>query len=302
LISAYISGGSELFNSLFKHIGISLPYWLDAVIFVAIFGYIVVRGIHFVDYANRGLMIAKLGSLIILILFSIPYIDHQALTAGNPRVLTGVVTVMLTSFGFANIIPSLRSYFNDDVKSLRKAVVIGSLIPLTCYILWDLAIIGSLPRTQLIAVMNRGGSVAELMELLGSHLNNSYITVVASFFTAICVLTAFLCVSLALSDFLADGLKVEKKGKGNWLIYSLTFLPSLIIILFYPSIFVKALRYAGICCVVLIILLPALMAFSGRYWKKIAKGYEVKGGKGALILVMLIAIFILIIGVKEVIS
>lgn len=300
LLCAYISGGSELFDSFSKKFGANVPTWCDSILFVLIFGYIVFRGIQFVDYANRGLMIAKFGSLFAVIFFSMPYIEAQHVMISDPRLVMGATTVMLTSFGFANIIPSLRSYFNDDVKSLRKAVLIGSLIPLICYILWDFAIIGSLPREELLGITARGGSVAELTELLSTHLNNSSITFIASFFTTICVLTAFLCVSLALSDFLADGLNVEKKGKGNFLVFGITFLPSLLIVLFYPSIFVKALNYAGIFCVILIILLPALMAYSGRYHKKIAQGYEVAGGRIALILVMIISVLIILLGLREV--
>jgi tyrosine-specific transport protein len=301
LLCAYISGGSELFDSFSKKLGLNVPAWCDSVLFVLLFGYIVYQGIRFVDYANRALMIAKFASLFAVIFFSFPYIEKSHVLIGDPRLVFGATTVMLTSFGFANIIPSLRSYFNDDVKSLRKAVLIGSCIPLICYILWNFAIIGALPREELLAVTARGGSVAELTELLSMHLNNPSITVLASLFTTICVLTAFLCVALALSDFLADGLKIEKKGrKGNAFIYGLTFLPSLLIVIFFPSIFVKALSYAGIFCVILIILLPALMVFSGRYVKKIAKGYQVIGGKISIVGIVIISLVMIALGIKEI--
>ncbi len=300
LLCAYISGGSELFDVFSKKLNVNIPSWCDSLLFVVIFGYIVFRGIQFVDYANRGLMVAKFGSLFAVIFFSIPYLEGSHIVAGDPRIVLGATTVMLTSFGFANIIPSLRSYFNDDFKSLRKAVFIGSLIPLVCYILWIFAIVGSLPRDELLGITERGGSIAELTEALSTHLNNTSITFLASFFTTICVLTAFLCVSLALSDFLSDGLQIEKKGKGNGLIFGLTFLPSTLIVIFFPSIFVKALNYAGIFCVILIILLPALMVYSGRYVKKIAKGYEVKGGKFAVLMIIIVSFIIIAIGIREI--
>jgi len=46
--------------------------------------------------------------------------------------------------------------------------------------------------------------------------------------------------------------------------------------------FVKALEYAGIYCVVLLILLPAWMVWGGRYRRRIAstgEGFRVPGGK-----------------------
>jgi tyrosine-specific transport protein len=283
---------------------LNTPFWFDTVFFTLVFGFIVYRGIRFVDYANRVLMFAKLGALFLLIIFTLPHVEPARLFEGDPRLAISAITVMLTSFGFANIIPSLRSYFNDDVVKLRKAILIGSFIPLICYILWDLAILGALAHhgeKGLLSMMARGGSVAELTETLSAQLNHTSLTFIVSFFTTICVLTAFLCVSLALSDFLADGLKIEKKGKGSGFIHALTFLPSLIIVLFYPSIFVKALSYAGICCIVLIVLLPALMIWSGRYHSALSKGhYQVMGGKSSVILLLVIALFILGYGITEV--
>jgi tyrosine-specific transport protein len=101
-----------------------------------------------------------------------------------------------------------------------------------------------------------------------------------------------------LSDFLADGLKTEKKGKGGWIVFALTFLPSLLIVIFYPSIFIKALSYAGICCAILLVLMPALMAWNGRYRKNLAVGqYQVFGGKVSVLFLIFIAIAVLALGV-----
>lgn len=306
LMAAYTSGGSALFNQLFRLAHVESPAWLDSLTFVAVFGFIVYWGIKPVDYVNRALMITKMGSLVTLILFCIPYIKQEKLIGGDPRLLVGTVTVMMTSFGYATIIPSLRSYFNDDVKKLRAAILIGSLIPLVCYIFWDMAILGVLPREGdrgLIHIMQRGGAVDDLTDSLSYFLQNASVTTFAGIFTAICVLTSFLGVSLGLSDFLADGCKIEKKEFGNLLVFLLTFLPPLLIVLFYPGIFVKALGYAGIFCVLLVVLLPAMMAWSGRYYKKIAVGhYQVLGGRGAILFSILIALVIMALGIREAFS
>jgi tyrosine-specific transport protein len=303
LLAAYISGGSAVFGDLLGLVGIKIPQSLSTILFVAIFSFIVYLGIKHVDYSNRALMTVKMGALFILIFFTFPYLDPAKLVGGDPKLLMGSITVMMTSFGFATIVPSLRSYFEDDVKKLRLTILIGSLIPLICYILWDFAILGSLPRegeNGLMAIMQKGGSTTDLTNSLSFYLQNNSITGFAHLFTAICVMTSFLCVSLGLSDFLADGLKVEKKGKGNLIVYAATFLPSLIIVLFYPSIFVKALSYAGIFCVMLVVLLPALMVWSGRYCKKFdTSRYQVMGGKLPVILIMLVGLAIVALGVKE---
>lgn len=301
LLAAYISGGSDLFYSLLSSAGIKLPRWIDAAIFVLIFGYIVFRGIQPVDYVNRLLMITKFGSFFVLIVYAMPSIDHKKLVVSHPVLMMTTVTVMLTSFGFANIIPSLRSYYNHDVKKLRRAIIVGSLIPLFCYLIWDFVILGTLSHDDLVSIMQQGGSVAELTQLFSTYLNSPAVSFFAHLFTTICVLTSFLCVSLSLSDFLADGLKIEKQGFGNWIINALTFLPSLLIVIFYPSLFIKALNYGGICCAILVILLPALMVLSGRYFKKnLSVGhYQVIGGKWSVVLLAIVSVLIIVLGIVE---
>lgn len=303
LMAAYISGGSAIFDLVGNLFHIKLPSSLDAVLFVLLFGYIVYRGIKPVDYVNRYLMLTKFGSFILLIIFVAPHVDYHKLSGGHPLALISAVTVTMTSFGFALLIPSLRSYFESDVKKLRLCIFIGSLIPLICYTIWNLIILGVLPRKgdhSLSQLMQAGGSTSGLVQSLNYFLQNSSITGVAHVFTIICVLTSFLSVSLGLSDFLADGFKVEKKGKGNLIVFTLTFLPSLLIVLFYPSIFIKALSYAGIFCLILIVLLPAMMAWSGRYRKHLTTGqYQVAGGKIAVLLIIFAALAVIGLGVSK---
>ena len=305
LICAYISSGTDIFHNLFQLIGINLPLWINSCLFVGVLGYVVYKGIESVDYVNRGLMTAKFAAYFLLVASVAPHIQLSNLQGGKASALIGSVTVMITSFGFASIIPSLRTYFNDDVKKLRLIITIGSLIPLLCYIIWILIILGVIPRNgsnSLDAVLHSGHSTTELTTSLSHFLNNPWITNFSRLFSSVCVATSFLGVSLGLSDFLADGFKIKKQGRGNVIIYAATFLPSLLIILFYPSIFILGISYAGIFCIILLALLPALMAYGGRYNKKIAHGYQVKGGKIALLILIVLISAIIVLSIKDSIS
>jgi len=301
LLAAYMAGGGDFLHNLLNIIGIQLPGWLAVLLFAGILGFIVYLGIRSVDYVNRGLMFTKLGAFIILVICILPFVSSSNLIGGEFKYITASITVAITSFGFATIVPSLRTYFNNDAVKLRKAILIGSLIPLVAYIAWDFAIMGVIPRdgdTGLIAMLHSGHSTSAFVNSLSELLNSKVITYLARIFTSICLATSFLGVSLGLSDFLADGLNVSKKGKGNLIVYSVTFLPPLAIVLLDPKIFISALSYAGIYCVVLLVLLPALMAWWGRYRKNIAKGtYQVKGGKTLLIFLIIVAIAMIVQGV-----
>ncbi len=284
LIAAYISGGTDILRNLLVLAGIHLPDQILPILFVSFFGLIVCKGIQSVDYVNRALMMTKLGAYFFLVAWVIPHIKFPNLFVGNPRFLPQSIMVMITSFGFATIVPSLRTYFDGDIKKLKKAIFIGSLFSLIAYTVWAGAILGTLPRDGnygLLHMINSGHASSELPQSLSVTLKNNWITLFAQLFAAVAVLTSFLGVSLGLSDFLADGLGILKKGKGALLVYTATFLPSLAAVLFYPNAFITGLNYAGSFCIILLALLPMLMVWYGRYHKNLSseQSYRVSGGK-----------------------
>lgn len=299
LLAAYISSGSDILHSFILKTGWASPNWFNAALFVILLGIVVYQGIQSVDYVNRALMFTKLGAYFILAACVVAYVNTEQLSNGNMHYLVASVTVMITSYGFATIVPSLRSYFNDDVKQLRKVILIGSLIPLTCYIIWDLVILGAIPtegENGLLNMLSSGHSTTDLSHALSYYLNNNWITFFARVFTSVCVATSFLGVALAMSDFLADGLNLTKKGYDNVIIYSATFIPPFLISVFYPNAFIIGLSLGGIFCTILLVLYPGLMVWSGRYIKKFTSDYQVIGGKCSLLLVFLCAAVMLGVG------
>ena len=107
------------------------------------------------------------------------------------------------------------------------------------------------------------------------------------------MITAFLGVSLGLFDFLSDGLNMKKSGQqGKWVL-ALTFLPPLLVVLTYPGIYIQAFNYAGICCVILLLLLPAAMAWQGRKADTCDSVILVGGGNVGLGIISVIGVFLL---------
>lgn len=302
LLSAYISGGSDVFSSLLASAHINLPTWMTTVMFTSLFGLIVYSGIQTVDFVNRGLMFGKLGIYLLLVLLIAPHVSTAKLSGGHLNAISGSLMILITSFGFASIVPSLRSYFDDDVKTLRKVIIIGSLIPLICYIAWDAVIMGVVQRDGndgLVALANSEHTTSGLTHALQIAINSSVISGFFAFFTSICMLTAFLGVSLGLFDFIADGLNLDKKGVQGKINLSLTFIPPLAIVLLQPGIYLQALKYAGVCCVILLLLLPAIMAWRGRYHMEQRLDNEVLGGRLTLIIIASLSVGLIILAFSQ---
>ncbi|MBA3661573.1 MAG: tryptophan/tyrosine permease [Gammaproteobacteria bacterium] len=299
LLCAYIAGGTDLLSHLTHAAEFNIPFIVSAVLFTTFFGAIVWQGIRIVDYSNRLLMMIKFTAYFALVALLLPFISIAPLMKFELTSVTSSAAIMvtITSFGYAAIVPSLRVYFADDIQKLKIAILIGSLIPLVCYFFWDMVIMGVIPlggSQGLNSILSSTNPNSALVNALISSTSQAPITFFIKLFASICVVTSFLGVSLCLGDFLADGLGVEKKGWPKVFVYLLTFAPPLLIVAVFPNAFLKALEYAGIYCVILLVFLPALMAYRGRYLKHYPQSFRVPGGKIGLLALMAISILLII--------
>lgn len=302
LLSAYIAGGQDVVSTLFAYMGIHLSMHQAVFIFLLLFSVITYSGIRRVDWVNRLIMAIKLITYLAMVIFTLPFVkvEHLTRNAMSFGLTLSTAMIMITSYGFAIIVPSLRSYLNNNIPVLRRAVIIGSFIPLIFYILWEAVIFSALPAVgsnSLVALSHSPEPISTLMQALDQRSHYSFIGLFANIFTSVCMITAFLGVSLCLLDFLADGLSVRKRGLSGIILYLLTFIPPLLLVLFAQNVFVYGLSFAGIFCVFLLILLPAWMAWMGRYRKHFHSDYRVLGGKGLLIALVLVALALLVIEV-----
>jgi tyrosine-specific transport protein len=297
LMAAYMAGGTDItYTYLNPFIG-HLPHWIDTLLFTAVFVFIIYTGIRSVDRANRLLMIIKLSSFFFLLFLLVPHVQAPLLTRGHAPKLLSALMIIVTSFGFALIIPSLRVYLKSDVKQLRLAIAFGSLLALFCYGTWAMAIQGIIAIPALNAIAASPHSVTNLTASLDHHFGNAGITITTHIFASVAILTAFLAVGLSLTDFLADGFGLKKHGKGQWIIIASAFIPPLLIVFVYPGIFIKALSYAGIACVILFITLPALMALQQRKKPGKKDTYYFCGGNKLLYFTLIMSVVFLLIGV-----
>jgi tyrosine-specific transport protein len=265
LICAYLAGSSDVVQALLAAAHIMIPRTVAIVLTAFVLALIVYRGIASVDWANRALMFIKLSALIILMIVISPqsHIDVLLKPAETiPHI--GTIMVVLTSFGFAIILPSIRVYLGGDEKRLSRAMWIGSLLPLIIYLLWIGLIQGAVSRAGLVALNNAANTNSQLMQDLINLTHSTWLHALSRVFVSICALTAFLGVSMCLLDFLSDGLKRTKLGGRRIPLTFLTYLPPLLIVLFDPALFTGALAYAGVICVIILIIMPLVMYFVAR--------------------------------------
>ena len=312
LISAYISGCSDILHGIFTNHHWLIHSWQTTLIVFLLLFSVIACGIRIIDLTNRLLMITKLTAFFSMLFLMLSVINIDLTNVGQ-TISNGYSVdsfmVMNTAFGFAIILPSLRAYLDDNHANLTKTLIIGCCIPLVLYSLWVLAVQGLIPKLGsdgLIAIADSSNPNTNLITSIAINSGYSLLALFSKTFISISAITSFLGVGLCLVDFMKDMVNniwdkyYEKAelGLANTcakiaVIYTLSFAVPLIIVLCNPGIFIKALSYAGILVLTFLVVLPLAMLYSGRYRLHYIGKRFIPGGK--IFILALIALNLLIL-------
>lgn len=299
LTSAYTAGGGNVVGNGFAMGNIYTPDWLNSLLFMFCLGIFVCIGTAAVDYGNKILMLIKFTAFFAFSCTILPKIQFSYINTptDNINYIWMTFPILITSFGFHHIIPTLRSYVQSDRTTLRRAVILGSLIPLLIYILWVFITLGSIPlygESSFYSIINNSSLTAEIIS------NSKSEVIVSSFaytFESVAVTTSFLGVTLGLFDFNRDTYRLQKPTIINKaIICVITFFPPFLFSVFYPNGFRVALGYASIFVAILLIGLPAVMAWIVRN----RLGYNTLRSKLLLLFILFIAALMIVLEVATV--
>jgi tyrosine-specific transport protein len=295
LLVAYISGIGSLFTTFFANAWhISFPAWVGSLFFTLLFGLVIYLGTRRVDFFNRGLIGIKIIVFLLLVFIGASYIRPGLLIQRDAQYAVLALPLLIISFGFHNMIPSLMIYLKGDLKRMKIAVLGGSLMTLAIYLIWEILVLGIVPiggQNGLVSFLRQDKEASQALATAIGSSSVSFLSQALAFFA---ILTSFVAQGLSLVHFLADGLRIPYKNKENGWLCVLALTPPLILSLIFPQLFFKALNFAGgVCTVVLFGLLPVLMVWIGRFRREGSMYYEVPGGKWTLGAVFLFSCFVL---------
>ncbi|MGL4192190.1 MAG: aromatic amino acid transport family protein [Vibrio sp.] len=298
LCAAYIAGGGAQFTQRIAHFsGMTVASSSGTLLFTILVALVVTIGTSTVDRVNRVLFAGKMIAMIAVLFFLAPNVSHTYLLSMpiEQGLIVAAIPVIFTSFGFHGSIPAIVNYLDGDTPALRKAILLGSAIPLVIYIFWQMVTLGVVSQSTLLDNMG----LTALIGVLATTVNQSHLGNLIGVFADLALLTSFLGVSLGLFEFLGDSLR-SKQGKINRPLTSIiTFLPPLVFALFYPQGFIMALGYAAIALAILAIFLPLAMVIKVRQQAS-STDYQVNGGNAALLITG--SVGVLIIGTQLLIT
>lgn len=295
LTAAYLVGAGDWINQSLSYFQINLPPIGCALIATLLTVIVISLGTAITDWVNRLLMIGLIGAFSTLLFVTVEHVQIMPLFLLPNTFDLSPIPIIITGFGSAIVIPTITEYLHGKPRQLLSVVVIGSIIPLIVYVIWEFVILGIIPLSGspgLLQIQQNGHPATDVPAALNTLLNNAWITKAASYFSIFALITSLLGVSLSLFDFLADGLHLRKNLRGRTLLVLVTFVPPLCFIIYFPHGFTFALSFAGIFVAILLGILPAMMVWQGRYRLILEKPLQIPGGKTMIIATLLFSLFV----------
>lgn len=296
LIAYTSGGGKEISFVITKILHFSFSDNLGAFAFLISFGGIIYLGHRIVERVNTILFISMMMAYVFMLSLAPNEIQSHLLERQdwNANHLFLLVPLMLATFSFPGIVPTIVPYLNRDVKSIRIAIIGGTSLTFIIYVIWLLIVLGTVPHEGAYGLKEALICDIPATECLHYATQSPLFSYIAQFFAFFALTTSFLGIALALFDFLSDGLKISKKGKGKLVLSLLIAIPTLFFASYFQRIFLIALELTGgIGDAIISGLIPAMMVWKGRY-KLSKKGeYQVMGGKPLLVFICLTSASIL---------
>ncbi|BAE80998.1 tyrosine transport [Chlamydia felis Fe/C-56] len=293
LIAYFCEGGNILFR-IFGCQGLDIP-WIRHVAplaFAILICPALMMGTKIVDYCNRVCVVGIAIAFAAFCILGVLSLKPELLLRASWMQSVNGLPILFLSFGFQSVVPSLYYYMNRNVKDVKKAIVIGSFVPLILYLIWEGLVLGVVPLDFLMKAKENGYTAVEAMK---NSLQCSLFYVAGEFFGFFALVSSFLGVALGVTDFLADACRWNKQ-KHKFAIFFLTVMVPLALSMCYPEIVLKCLNYAGGVGSALIIgVFPVLMVWKGRYGKKRCHEKQVlPGGKIVLLLMVVVMVINLV--------
>ncbi|OQX39036.1 MAG: hypothetical protein B0D91_02620 [Oceanospirillales bacterium LUC14_002_19_P2] len=205
---------------------------------------------------------------------------------------------MMVSFGFHNCVPSLVKYMGGkESRTLRNALLVGSLLALVIYILWQVSIMGNLSREAFGGVLASGGNIGALIRALEDSGISVHLSGALQVFSQLAVATSFVGVSVGLFDYLADLFGFSDDMPGRLKTAALTFIPPTLLGVFIPDGFITAIGFAGLGATFFCVIGPVLMVRQTRRQGLSGSSFRVSGGNARLWLVLTFGIAVMLLEV-----
>ncbi|MEI8365682.1 MAG: aromatic amino acid transport family protein [Parachlamydiaceae bacterium] len=293
---AYMSGGGKeiifVVNQLFDQ---SYENMLGICAFSLVFSMILFLGHRLVERTNTIMFFSMIFAYVMLIATSTGSINGPFLLRQEWNIHWFLLfPLMLTTFSFPGIVPTIVPYLDRNPRAVRQAIIFGTSIAFVVYFMWMFIVLGSVPHVGEHSLQEAFQCDIPATECLHYALNNPFLSAIAQFFAFFALSTSFLGISLSLFDFLRDTITVPMNAAVKKILFCIiVFAPSLLLAIYFERAFITALEMSGgIGDTVISGIIPVIMIWNGRYYLKKKGLYTVWGGKWLLVSIVVVSALI----------
>jgi len=184
---AYIIKEGQFLSAILSPVigGTPLIY---SIIFFIIFSILVYIGLRVIEKSELFMATFFVLIVLIILIFALPHINLQNLSSFEAKNMFIPYGVILFAFFGVPAIPELREELKRNEKSMKKAIIIGSTIPIILYIVFAFIVVGASSKVT-------DGAILGLSETLGYK-----IFLLGVIFGILTMATSFIAVALALKE------------------------------------------------------------------------------------------------------
>ena len=233
----YLSAGGQLFNTLSNG---AIPVWLGVLIYFLVASLIVHFGLKLVSQVETYLFVVMLILLGLVMTIALMDVRVPLLFEANWSATLGIFGVVLFAYVGHSVIPSIAAGL-DRKRDINKVAVWGVTIPLLIYILWCIVVIGVVPKANLLVAKTAGQPATIPLGIIAG----TSIALLGSVFAVLSTMTSYIGFGFSLKEVYHDTAGSFKKSLKPVLATGLVVIPPLLITLFKPGAFIKALDIAG---------------------------------------------------------
>ncbi|HLF66822.1 MAG TPA: aromatic amino acid transport family protein [Gammaproteobacteria bacterium] len=301
MLVAYISISSDLTQAVLTRVfSLDFPYYSIVLLFTLVFGVVVFYSMDVLERYTRYLVVVLLLIFLFMVLSALPHVSLSHLQMQHYHGLIWTLPLALLCFGYPMIVPSLRQYYGDQKMRAVHVIMLGSFLALLMYVLWLFAVLGAMPLEGTHGINALPDQkISSLTAALQAITHNHYLSAGLTTFAYFAVATSFMSIAKIVFDFLNDAFLQLKLKRPRLTAQVLTLLPPVMISVYIPGLFVYALMFSGAIIGMLLVFLPALLVWRGRYQRNFSHFYQCEGGKSLLIAMMAIGLVVAFIEIFQ---
>ncbi len=185
----------------------------------------------------------------------------------NMKYFMGVIPFSVVTFGYHNMIPSIKQRFDLSGQNLKKICLLGAGITFLIYFTWIAKVLLSLPLEGALGIIEAYQNQKLSSEVLAQVVPSRAFAGWVQAFSLLAIITSLIGQKVSITDFLLDSFTTkESKNKRLALAIAISAL-CLGCIHYYPNLFYTILELCGgIFTIAIFCVYPSLIYL--RTWKK----------------------------------